>query len=104
MEAECAGRLSLPPGLPSPAVVLEQGCHCEPRLDPGAGSRGIALVQSLWFRQASPDFSPDLGCYLGGVTVISLTLTFLPDKVPALRELVVFTSSALPCLRARAGP
>ena len=83
--------------------VLAQGCHWEPWLDPGARSGGIALVQCPWFLQDSPDLSPDLGCSFGGITVISLTLTFLPDKVPALRELVVFTSSALPCLRARAG-
>lgn len=46
-------------------------------------------------QETSHAFTPDLGYSLGGVNLTPLALSFLPDMVPALRELVAFISSAL---------
>ena len=106
MEVECAGRLSLrqvSPTRPSPAASPVTEWSLWTLTGPWSREWRSSMVWCPWSRQDGPEASPDLGCSLGGGTVTSLTLTFLPDKVPALRELVILTSSALPCVRARAG-
>lgn len=71
-----------------------------------AGPRGqrewrITLGKT-WAPAGQSDFSPDLGCYLGGVT--DFTDPYLPSRpFPALRELAVFTSGC-PLFEGRAGP